>query len=481
MNPILGFAPDADPITPGIMTECNNIIPHEHGMKGAPTGITAGFPALGGVCQGAAVSRRLDGTRRIIAGTPSAIYELLGGAWTDISKAGGYLGGTDSRWSICQFGDSTIAANGSDTIQRSLNAGVFSSIATAPKAAIVFSVGSVVMALNIDDGDIKTDGWANSAIFDETSWTPDIATQANSGRLVSSPGPITAGGRLGEFAIAYKERAIYVGQFVGGATTFDWVQVPGGGAGCVGIEAWCDVRGSHFVVGPDNIWFFDGTRPTPLGDGQVRQWFYNNSSQVFRYKTKCIYDEQNDLVWVCFPGKLSEIVDTALVYHIHTKQWGKVSIGVNAVLNFIQPGVTYDGLPAYSSTMEGLPNVAVDSQYWLSGGRSLAVFDSSNNLVSMTGEAGTGDFTTGDLGDDDQVTTLTKLRIRFQKNPLTAKANTLHKMNEGDALTAKPSVFMSNGHFDVRQSGRFHRARFELTGDCKFNAIRPTIVQSGER
>lgn len=480
MTPLLGFTPDADPVTPGVMTDCLNVVPYETGFKGAPSAVGVGVSAMASACQGAAVVTKLDGTRRIIAGTAAKLYELPASTWTDVSKVGDYAGGSDSRWSICQYGDSTIAANGVDTIQRSTS-GAFASISGAPIAKIVFSVGAFVMALNTNDGTVKQDGWHNCASFDDTDWTPNVATLANSGRLVSTPGPITAGGRLGEFAVAYKKRAIYVGQFVGAPASWDWVQVPGGSAGCVGQDAWCDINGAHFFVGEDALWMFEGSRPVPIGDGQVRQWFYNNCNQTFLYRTQCVYDEQNNVVWVFYPSKTAERPDTALVFHVLTKQWGKVDVDVQAVLNFVQAGATFDTLDTFGASFDALPSVSFDSQYWLAGGRSLAVFDASNTIKSLTGEALSGTFTTGDLGDDEQVTSLKRLRIRFQQNPTSATVQTLGKMNQGDAFTAKPTATMTNGQFDVRQSARFHRASFTVNGDCKFNAIRPTITPSGER
>ena len=124
MDKLLGFSPDADPTVPGVIVECTNFIPYENGMKAAPTGTTpSGVPALASACRGAAVITKLDDTRRIFAGAQTLMYELLAGTWTDVGRVGVYTGGTDTRWSFAQFGDSTLAANLTDTIQRSPGTG----------------------------------------------------------------------------------------------------------------------------------------------------------------------------------------------------------------------------------------------------------------------------------------------------------------------------------------------------------------------
>ncbi len=481
MNPLLGFTPDADPMTPGVLTDCTNIIPGENGLQGAPVGIApVSVPALADPCQGAAVVTKLDGSRRIIAGTADALYELLSGAWDDQSDTGGYTGSADSRWSICQFGDATLASNGAEGIQRSNGSGAFAEISGAPTAKIIFSVGAFVMALNVNDGASKVDGWHNCASFDDTDWVNDVATLSNSGRLVSTAGAITAGGRLGEFAIAYKENAIFIGQFVGAPIVWDFVEAPGE-AGCVGQNAWCDVRGAHFVVGPDNFWMFDGSRPTAIGGGQVRQWYFDNSAPLYRYTTQCIFDKQNNRVWVFFAGRGSTTPNLALVYHVLTKQWGKVVLDMQAPINYISATMTIDDLDDLAATIDGLPDVPFDSQYWLAGGKSLSVFDDTNQLLSLTGESATSSFVTGDFGDDEQVTHLSEVRLRFQSNPTTATLTTVGRMNEGDTLSTGRTSTLTNGKFDTRQSARFHRGIFSFTGDFKTNAIRPKVVKEGER
>lgn len=483
MTPLLGFSPDKDTTTPGVITDCTSLIPYENGMQAAPSATTpTSTPALAAECRNAAVLTDLTGARRIFAGAQTKMYELSGGAWLDRSRVGNYAGGAETRWSYAQFGNAALCSNGIEAIQRS-TAGVFADIATAPKAKIIFSVGAFVMALNVNDGASKPDGWACCASFDETSWTASVATQANNGRLVSSPGELMAGARLGEYAIAYKARAIYVGQYVGAPATWDWVQVPGGSAGCVGQDALCSIGSAHFIVGPDNFWLFDGARPVPIADGTVRQWFYNNSDPNYRYKTQCIFDEQNNRVWVFYAGNNSTTLNRALVYHVLTKQWGRADQNIQAVLNYVAPGVTIDGLSSISATIDGLPDIPFDSQYWLAGGRSLSTFNASNQLQLQTGAAPASSFTTGDWGDDEQLTTLTQLRLRYAAGykPTTASGQAYSKMDEGDALTSGPTIATSDGRFDIMQTGCWHRAKFDFTGECRVTAFGAKNVPAGER
>lgn len=468
MTPIAGYAPDSDPNTPGILTACSNIVPFESGFKGAATPINTAAANLGAACNGAVVAVKLDATRRIFAGTTTNLYELISNAWTSRARVAPYTGGTDTRWSYCQFGDTTIASNLADTMQSSVS-GAFADIATAPKAKIVVSAtNNFVIAFNTVDGTYGTspDRWWCCAQGDQTNWTPAVTTLATTGRLVAVEGQIQAALTLGDYVVAYKNRAIFLGSFAGSPIVWQWALVPGGEAGCIGQEAVCDIGGAHFFVGNDNFWLFDGTRPVPVGNGVVRQNFLSNSSTAFRYKTKCIYDRQNNLVRVFYCSTSSSgAIDSCLVYHVLTKNWGRADATIEAVMNYISPGVTINGLNAYGATINALPNIPLGSQYWIAGGQVPAYFDGTHQLVSLNGACGASSFTTSDVGDDDTVTTVERVRVRFTSSPTTAIATGQFKFNEGDALQTGPSNAISDGKFDIRQSARFHRIRVDMTGD----------------
>ena len=484
MTPMKGFSPDADPNTPGIITACSGIIPFEAGFKGAPSPVATTAAALGAACIGAVVATQLSGTRRIFAGTATDLWELVGTTWTSRTRAGTYNGGSDTRWSFCQFGDTTVASNLADTMQSS-SAGAFADIATAPKAKIVISAtNNFVVAFNTVDGTYGTspDRWWCCAQADQTLWTPSISTLATTGRLVAVEGQIQAALTLGDYIVAYKNRAIFLGAFVGSPVVWQWNLVPGGEAGCVGQEAVCDIGGAHFFVGNDNFWIFDGTRPTPIGGGVVRQWFLNNSSATYRYKTKCVYEPQSNLVRVYYPSNISTgSIDSCLVYHVLTQQWGRADTNMEAALNYIAPGVTINGLDAYAATINALPNIPVDSQYWIAGGQVPSYFNTSHQLVSLNAASTSSAFATCDVGDDDIVSTMTRARVRFIQSPTTASATGYYKFNEGDNLATGATNSINDGKFDLRQSGRFHRVLFTFTGDHKETGYDIGLQKDGMR
>lgn len=473
MVPLRGFMPDADQTVLGVLSDCENLIPTLKGYAGRNSLVTPlNVPALAAACTGAATVTKLTGARRIFAGTATAIYELVGGAWDDVSKSGGYTAGD---WSIAQFGDSTLAATSGHVIQRSTT-GDFADISGAPQAEIIFSVNNFVMALNTNT---SADQWHCCAAYDDTDWTESTTTLSASGRLVSAPGTLTAGGRLGEYAVAYKGRAIYLGQFVGAPDVWQWQLVRGGNAGCVGKRAWTDVDGVHFLVGEDNFWLFDGSTPVPLADGILKKWFSNNSSKSYKYLTTCVYDKATSLVWVFYPSTNASSLDSALVYHVQTKQWGRASINIESSMVYVTPSITIDGLDSYAATIDELPAIPFDSPFWNAASRSLAVFNASHQLQIFSGQSVSSSFTTGDVGDDYLYSLLQRIKLRFATKPTTAEATLYEKENSGDDWTETETVTMENSTFDVLQSSRWHKAKISFTGPVEITAMNAETVQDG--
>lgn len=480
MVPLTGYAPDADPATPGLVFDCANLIPTLRGMAGAPSGVApAGVGVLAADCQGGAIVVSTTGTRRTFAGTQTKMYELVGTTWTDVSRVGNYVGSSGGRWSFAQFGNAAIASNKADAMQASTS-GAFADIAGAPKARIVIGAPNFVLALSTNDGTYgdQSDRWWCSAFQDHTSWTPSVTTQATTGRLIGSGGELTAGLMLGQQAVAYKSRSMFVGTYVGPPVVWQWDQVPGD-VGCIGPEAVCDIGGAHMFVGEDNIWLFDGTRPIPLADGTVRQWFLDNSSPAYRYRTVLLADRQNGRVWMFFPGVGSTdgTPTLGLVYHVIKKAWGRADMSIQAVMNLVAPGATIDGL---TGTVDAM-TVPFDSQYWLPGGRTPAVVNTSRQLLTLSGASTSSSLTTGDMGDDDGASMLRRARLRFITEPTSASVAGYIKAAGGKPLSVGGSGSLDDGKFDIRQSARWHRLAFSFTGAVEVDALAVDTVAAGTR
>lgn len=484
MTPLLGFSPDVEPTTPGAMLEVQGLIPYEAGIRSAPAPVSAGMSALAAACYGSSVVRSLSGSSRFFAGTSSNLYEASGTTWSSVGS--GYTLGTDDLWSFAGFGNDVLASNGSTVIQRSTGSS-FSAVSGAPKAKLLVASNGFVMALATNDGTYgdSPDRWWCSALYDATNWTPSTANQCATGRLIGGSGPINAAVRFGDDIVVYKSRAMFLMTYVGGDVVWQSTQV-GFDVGCVGPEAAVDTSIGHIFVGSDNIYHFDGTRPVAIATGVVRQWWQNNSSAEYRYKTKLLWDRDNSLVWIFFPSASSAgSCDDCIVFHVGTKQWGRVSMTVESVVNYVSPPFTYDGGHALIvpgvTTYDDLPSIQFDSPFWLSQKTTPAIFSTSHVVQTMSGTPGDWSFMTGDAGSETTWSYLTALRMRFAVLPSVLSCQPITKETSGSSAVYGSAVSFDGSKFPLRQTSRFHAGVISGSGLAKFSQIEPQMIEAGTR
>jgi len=479
MIPALGFQPDIPATTPGVFTDCTNIVPTLTGFKAAPSMTSAGYSALADTCRGTALITRLDNTRRFFAATPAAIYEDLGGTWTDRSRAGGYTAGGENRYRFAQFGNATLIANQVDVLQVSTD-GAFADIADAPQARIIETVAGFVMALatvDADNGD-QSDRWWCSGLYDHLAWTPSAATQCANGRLIDSPGEIRAGRKLGNDMVVYKEKSMYLGQYVGPPVIWQWQQVPGD-VGALSQECVVNIGTAHVFIGNDDFWMFDGTRPVSIG-APVRYWFFKNASRQYLYRTQGYYDRFNALVyWYFVSNKSAGVLDECLIYNVKTGKWGRTTRSIAAPVEYVSPGITFDDMGDVYETYDDIAGATYDSPQWFAQGQESAVFDTAGLLQLLNGPALPSSITVHDAGDDSRYSTLSRVRPRFTLSPISGSLQAYFKEVEGDALQVGETATLEDGKFDLMWSARWHRVQMNFTGEMEMNAYNLELTPDG--
>lgn len=475
MIPFIGFAPDADPTQPGVITDCDQIIPYEAGIRSAPKGVDRGISALDDECRGAAVLTDLNGNRNVWAGTETALYENLIVGWSDRSRSGGYTLGTDARWSFIQYGNSAIAATPGTVLQRSTGA-AFADIAGAPMAKLVEAAQGFVMALNTSN---SVDEWHCSAYLDDTDWTLDVTTQCVSGRLVGGSGPINAARRFGDDIIAYKSGAMFIGRYQGPPAVWGW-QIISNDVGCVGQEAVADTPRGHVFVGRDNVYLFDGTVPRPLATGTIRKWLFADMNPEYQFKTSLLWDRVNHVVWIFYCSASSTTLNRCVAFHIITERWGAAHQAIEATININSPSLTYTG-NAQITTFDTGPEIPFDSPFWIAGAAQPAVFDTSHVVKQLSGTAESSYFVTGDIGDDAGYTFCDEVRLRYTQEPASSSMTAMVRDTADGVLETSSTTTASDGKHDARQTGRWHRFRFDTEGDFKLSGVIPKLKPSGRR
>jgi len=483
--PFIGYAPDLDPTTIGVITDCQGVVPSLKGMKHAPAAQPTTLPALATTARGGVSVRKLDDSSRLIVGTVGKLWEAGSGGYTDVSRTAGgsYSCGTDDLWTFAQFGNITLAGQKADFIQAS-TAGLFATVATAPRASIVETVGQFAFAFDTTESTYgnSPDRWWCSAIGDYTSWTPSIATQAASGRLIAGEGKITAAKRFGERIVAFKRNATYIGTYSGAPFVWDWQQAQGN-IGCIGKYAAVDVGTAQeprlLFMGSDNFYAFDGARHEPIGDG-LRETVFSELSISDAKICSVSHDRTNGLVYFFYPKTNSTFCNACVVYNYRTGKWGRNDIVIQTALDFISPGVAYNDIGALYSTYNSLPAVTYDSAIWIAQKSIPAVIDGSRVLRTLDGNGSSGYMTLGLIGSDQTVTTVKRVTPRWMTRPDAATIGTFTRPELGDGDSADYFVAMANGRFDFIRRAKWHKFRIGFTGAFEFPGVNIEVSQAGK-
>lgn len=471
MIPLAGFFPDADDHTEGVITDVEMMLPTLRGYKGAPS-LVAVTDALAAQCRGAAYVIKLDGTSRTFAGTQTKLYELSGSSWTDISRtnppsaANDYTGSTDSAWRFAQFGDVTLAVNGTDNFQYSNGTGDFNDLAGAPKAQFIDTVGGFVMVANYNDGTDTPDGVFWSAYLDYTDWTPDIATQCGNLRLLDTPGEVTGLKRLGQYAVAYKANSMYLGVNNGPPVLWGFTLVSGE-IGAVSHESIVSIETAHFFISDNDIYVFDGTRPSSISMG-IREWFFSDLNPDYAYKVRGVHDKANSLIYWYYPSIASTgALDSCIVYNYKTQKWGKADRNVEACMEFLTGAITYTGLETDYPTYDVFPSVSYSSPFWTNASFNMAVVGTDHIVYTLNGASTSSSLTTGAIGDDVVTMLIQRVQPRFSNDPTSGSMVNYYRMTDGANYTTDATSTLTSGRFDVLRDARWHKFKTSYTGDVE--------------
>lgn len=342
----LGFAPDADPMRPGVVTDCFNMIPTDRGMRTLP-GVYPPDP-LDTLESATFTGQQIIGHEAMWVTEYGTGFDIIAGAqnlytrdsatgvYQDVSRTAGYTAISATVWSFERFGNFAVGAActngaagnlfGAAPVQSAPYGpgGQFTDISGAPTCGILASAERFVLAFNGQSG--EQDSWACCARDNHLSWTASPSTLANSGRLVDPPGPITAAKALGNDVAVYKNDAIIIGRFTqGDSEVWRWTRTRHR-VGAVAPRAVCVLDdGRHAFIGRESCYLFDGTNVIDVLDGRARKWYKQTRGPLFAFhQFGAHYDTANKLVWFTFTDRNSGL--NALVLDPNTGRLGRVSI-----------------------------------------------------------------------------------------------------------------------------------------------------------
>lgn len=253
--------PDLDnawSVAPGALVNVGQMAPLQNGAYGSVGINDIGWTLTGTDFVSGYLIRKVDGTQRLFLNRAANIDEY-DSSGTRTNRGTGYSSTTN--WSMCAQGNAVIACSIDNATQVSTGAGFAALGGGSPKAKCCASNRGFVMLANTDTSGDQV-WW--SALYNYASFTPSIATEAGNTRLLDAPGPITALIAYRDGFVAFKNNAIFIGEYVGPNYIWDW-RILSNKIGCIGPNAVAECDGKLYFYGTNGFFEFDGTNLRNIG------------------------------------------------------------------------------------------------------------------------------------------------------------------------------------------------------------------------
>lgn len=343
------FAPDVDnawSVNPGALTAMNAFAPMQNGAYGSiGTASLFGATTLTGSDHlNAYMFRQLNGSVRFFTCRVQNIDEYSS-AGSRTNRGTSYNAST-TGWSMAAWGNQIIACNFLDATQSSTGAG-FSALSGAPKARRVAANQNFVMLADVDDGasNVFPDMVWWSGIQNTAQWTPSIATQCGNYRLLDAPGPIREIVAYRDTFVAFKDNAIFVGEYVGPPFVWSW-RLVSHRVGCIAPNGVAELDGRLYFAHTSGFYEFDGNALRNIGV-PVTQSFLRESSLISGVSvggvdppgvnftaegvatTQTGVDDIEGIVW--FKGGYVRVLDSDGIsflygYNPRSQKWGRYNV-----------------------------------------------------------------------------------------------------------------------------------------------------------
>lgn len=444
MNPLIGFAPDLDPTTPGAVIEGTGFVGSTRGIKGSPS--WRKVASLYDRAQyGAAVDALMVGGGDIFIATSTHVIRAQDTVTiqvTDVTPSG-YTGGL--HVSFKRFGAYIILAGHANSWHWLYG------------SASAFTAMSVAQSVSFPHYSFYVrayqNEWFTSDIGDATDWTIGVGSQAQSGTFADSDGNFYEGESLGQYAVMYKSSAIWIGRYVGAPLYWAWEKVPSGD-GCTWPGSLLALKDAHYYFGEEDIYRYTLGRPESIG-GPVKRWLFDTLYHG-NYRARVAYEPVNELIYWFVGGDTSEVFTDVLTYHIPTARFGRDFSNAEAVVRTTLRWNESQAQPSLS------PRI-----YMIRSGE----------LFVADGAPGAASLTMAQYGNDDNDIQINRVRARFSSRPeIGGATHSVRDYLDGDVLSQKTSTD-PNGRYDFGMSGKWHQDVISVSGDWEMLAYGALMPQ----
>jgi len=302
------------------------------------------------------------------AGTARA-YVDDGATRTDITNAAPYTGGIDDRWTGGTVGGVLVLNNKADQPQF-WGGNVANKLApltgwnTAWRAASVRPFKQYLVALDVTKTATRYPHmvkWSHAAdpgtipvSWDETDPTKDAGEQD----LAETPDLLVDQLPLGDINVVYKERSMYLMQYIGQPYIWRFARLPGD-VGMLARGCAVETPAGHVVLCAGDVIVHNGQGPKSILTARMRRWLFNKLDSTYFARSFVVANPKRAEVWICFPTAGSTSCNLALVWN-----WADDALGVRELRNATCGAVGQINYTAASTWAADAEAWSVDASTW---------------------------------------------------------------------------------------------------------------------
>lgn len=452
-------------------TVATNVIPYasSYGSFASPVIYSNALTAR---CRGATAVRDNTGFANNFAGDASKLYRLSSAVWSDVSKVGGYVTGTEEIWEYVPYGNTLIATNYSDVPQAWTlgSSAIFADLAgTPPRARTIAVVKDFVMMGNTNDSfGVRPNAVRWCAIDTPTTWT--IGTSQADSQVLANAGAVR---KIvsGEYAVILCENSIYRLTYVGTPAIFQSDEVAPN-RGCVSQGSVANFGNLIFFLSDDGFYVFDGNTATPIGANKVDKFFWTDIDQASLHRINTSVDPINKIVMWSYPGSGSSsgTPNKILVYNWQISRWSIIEQQHQIINRSMSEGYTLETIDALIGNPDtgAYADVSVDSRQFTGGKVLLSCFDTSNKLANFTGAAKSATVETGEIQLSPGKRSLVNNTRPMYEGAATVSVTIGSRNKPSEAISyGTPVTQNSEGECNLFSDSRYHRARLITSGEFK--------------
>lgn len=446
---------------------------------------------------GAVSGQDRTGNGKVYAGVSGDLLKLVPATllWKSAARtSSAYVAGTE-HWKFDKYGSWVIGTNILNYPQFiDMNTDTnFADLTTLVKGRHITTARDFVILANTNDafdGDVPYRiRW--SGLSQPQSWDFSLTTQADFQDLNGGAG-IIQGIVGGEDVTIFMKESIVRMTYVGTPLIWQFDEVVKG-KGCAIPESIITAEGVTYFISNDGFYAWNNGLQR-IGEGKIDNFFLTSVDPGQYQYMSVASDPTKKLIYWNYSSTNAPngSPDKTLIYNYSLQEWSIADAQVDFIFNSVSLPYTIEQLDRYG-TIENIP-APFDSAYWSGGASVLSGLKVDGSVWTFNGDNLTGTIETTEQyliqflqqqnpnvqGDRTSV-----MRVR----PVADGSGEImvsvgsRQLSQGDVNWSPPSPRdLTTGWSNIRQQGRFHRARLTLTGNfSQAQSLQYDAVPAGYR